>query len=253
MKVAPRGARRRKLSDVIAEETKRWMVAEGMRPGDRLPNERQLIDHYGCSKGTVREALKALEVQGLIATRTGPNGGAYLRAVPFQTAAQALRNYLHFQDLTVAQVNQLRSQLEPQLVASLAGGVDGKLLARLEVCLVEGARRPASDDEALAKWQADLEFHNILAEACPDPLLAFICHFVNDLIYDLLCVNRALLLAQHECGARNVVFHRQILGALGQADAPQLRQLMADHMADTGHTFCALDSQMAHRFSLPVG
>ena len=50
-----------KLSDQIAEDLRRRIARDGLGPGDRLPHERALMEHYGCSKGSIREALKALE------------------------------------------------------------------------------------------------------------------------------------------------------------------------------------------------
>ena len=67
---------RQKRSDLMVEEIKRWIVAEGKKPGDRLPKERDLIAIFGVSKGTVRESLKSLEVQGLIRISNGPQRGS---------------------------------------------------------------------------------------------------------------------------------------------------------------------------------
>ena len=54
-------------------------LAASAEAGDRLPTERELMESFQCSKGSAREALKALEVEGLVSTRTGPSGGAYLK------------------------------------------------------------------------------------------------------------------------------------------------------------------------------
>ena len=107
--------KRQKLSDVIVESVKRSIVTEALHPGDRLPTERELMEHFECSKGTAREALKALEVEGLVSTRTGPTGGAYLNEVGTEPASRALRNYLHFQHLDGEQVYQLRKVIEVEL------------------------------------------------------------------------------------------------------------------------------------------
>ena len=58
--------RRQKLSELIVEDVKRRIVTEKLRPGDRLPGEAELIAEHGCAKATVREALKGLEVEGLV-------------------------------------------------------------------------------------------------------------------------------------------------------------------------------------------
>lgn len=104
----PLRRKRQKLSDVIVESVKRSIVTDALKPGDRLPTERELMESFQCSKGSAREALKALEVEGLVSTRTGPSGGAYLNQAGTEPASRALRNYLHFQHLDGEQVYQLR-------------------------------------------------------------------------------------------------------------------------------------------------
>jgi GntR family transcriptional regulator, transcriptional repressor for pyruvate dehydrogenase complex len=92
-----------------------------LKPGDRLPTERELMESFQCSKGSAREALKALEVEGLVSTRTGPTGGAYLNQAGTEPASRALRNYLHFQHLDGEQVYQLRKVIEVELAVSVLG------------------------------------------------------------------------------------------------------------------------------------
>ena len=72
-------------------------------------------------QGSAREALKALEVEGLVSTRTGPSGGAYLNQAGTEPASRALRNYLHFQHLDGEQVYQLRKVIEVELAVSVLG------------------------------------------------------------------------------------------------------------------------------------
>ena len=66
----------------VAEAIKQSILSDAMLPGDRLPQEPTLIERFQVSKGTVREALKILETQGIIRTRTGPGGGAFITDVP---------------------------------------------------------------------------------------------------------------------------------------------------------------------------
>ena len=65
MLTRPLRRKRQKLSDVIVESVKRSIVTDALKPGDRLPTERELMESFQCSKGSAREALKALEVEGL--------------------------------------------------------------------------------------------------------------------------------------------------------------------------------------------
>ena len=60
----------------VAEAIKDWVVEQGLHPGDRLPGEAMLIERFGMSKGTIREAMRLLQAQGLIETKTGPRKAA---------------------------------------------------------------------------------------------------------------------------------------------------------------------------------
>ena len=67
--------KQQKRGDLVAEEIKRLITEKDLKPGDRLPREVELQQLFLVSKSTIREALKSLEVQGLIKVTTGPSGG----------------------------------------------------------------------------------------------------------------------------------------------------------------------------------
>ena len=69
------GIKQLKRSDLVAEEIKRLITERNLNPGDKLPREIELQQQFEVSKGTIREALKSLEVQGLVKISTGPGGG----------------------------------------------------------------------------------------------------------------------------------------------------------------------------------
>ena len=95
--IEPTDGRKRNRPQAVAETIKDWIIAQGLAPGDRLPQEPQLIEELGVSKGTVREALKVLETQGLIRTRTGPGGGAFITEVSDDHAGALLANHFLLQ------------------------------------------------------------------------------------------------------------------------------------------------------------
>ena len=86
----------------VAEAIKDWMVEQGLQPGDRLPGDRlpgeaDLIERFGMAKGMIREAMRVLEAQGLIKTRTGPGGSSLLHEVSRQRTKALLGNYFYAQ------------------------------------------------------------------------------------------------------------------------------------------------------------
>jgi len=73
---------------------------------------------------------------------------------------------------------------------------------------------------------AELAFHTILAEACPNPVLSFMCRFLNDLLRDLVVYKKAL--DHHHFGEANV----ELLAAYRKEDAATVQRLMSEHMVD---------------------
>src|SRR6056297_2628765 len=130
----------------VAEAIKHWVVEQGLQAGDRLPGEAELIERFGMAKGTIREAMRILEAQGLIKTRTGPGGGSFVHEVSRQRAKALLGNYFYFKDLTIGNLYQLRLTLEPELAATLAGQLPEEVLQLLEANIAEYST-PASDLE----------------------------------------------------------------------------------------------------------
>ncbi|AZD03099.1 FadR/GntR family transcriptional regulator [Pseudomonas chlororaphis] len=242
--------KRQKLSDVIVESVKRSIVINALRPGDRLPTERELMESFQCSKGSAREALKALEVEGLVNTRTGPSGGAYLNQAGTEPASRALRNYLHFQQMDGEQVYQLRKVIEVELAVSVIGrlGADdfAALQANIDFCSAP------EDSEAGQREQriAELEFHNLLGRACPNPLLSFMAQFLNDLLRDLVVLKKAYKPKRKQFDAANLDYHKRLLLAFKAEDETAVRQLMHEHMCDAEHHMSALEGEVTQHFLL---
>src|SRR3954471_1911727 len=65
----------KKLSTLLADSITETILKNGMQPGHRLPPEREMRDQFGVGRGTLREALRVLEAEGLIIVKAGPRGG----------------------------------------------------------------------------------------------------------------------------------------------------------------------------------
>lgn len=96
-----------KRSDLVAEEIKRLITAKNLLPGDKLPRESELQSMFSVSKSTMREALKSLEVQGLVKVSTGPGGGATVVEVPLDRTFQLMQNYLFFKEVRIEDILSL--------------------------------------------------------------------------------------------------------------------------------------------------
>jgi GntR family transcriptional regulator, transcriptional repressor for pyruvate dehydrogenase complex len=214
----------------VAEAIKDWVVEQGLQAGDRLPSEAELIDRFRMSKGTIREATRILEAQGLIKTRTGPGGGSFVHEVSRQRAKALLGNYFYFKDLTIGDIYELRLTLEPELAASLAGKLSEDVLQQLEANLAEYSQPAVDIDQERAQHLASLRFHAILAGQANNPLLGFVIDFMVNLLSDLTVYRRLYSPPNIELWRQGHEHQQALIKALRDGDAKLAHGIMTDHM-----------------------
>jgi GntR family transcriptional repressor for pyruvate dehydrogenase complex len=238
-----------KRGDLMVDEIKRWIAEHRVAPGDRLPKESELQELFGVSKGTAREALKSLEVQGLVKVSTGPSGGATIGEVPIERAFQLLQNYLFFQKVDVAQIYAVRRILEPELAAGAVPHLTDADFAALERSIETCAPAPVSTAHALEQRQEDLHFHDILAAANPNALLRFFCEVINhQLRHTLTLVDQPAHPGYRHLGDSNVAAHRRLLDAARRGDADTVRELMVEHVDEVSRIVIELSATVRQRF-----
>ncbi|AYQ90260.1 FadR family transcriptional regulator [Burkholderia gladioli] len=227
--------KQQKRADLVAEEIKRLITEKDLKPGDRLPREAELQQLYSVSKSTVREALKSLEVQGLIKVTTGPGGGGMVVEVPLDRTLQLLQNYLFFKDVSIDDIYTVRKLLEPELAAGAVPHLTERDFAALEanIACCDGAAGPHDRGNLVRQRQEDMTFHDILASANPNPFLRFTCELINEMIRQLIEFRNDTPLAEHKrFGEANVSIHRAITEAARARDVEKVRALMVEHMTE---------------------
>src|ERR1700730_1070884 len=116
---ATESRRSQKTSERVALDIVHDIVAQGLRVGARLPLEAAMIEQYGVSRASLREALRLLEVQGLIHLKPGPGGGPVVGSVDAANLARTATLYFHLGASTYGQLFETQVLLEP-VVAQLA-------------------------------------------------------------------------------------------------------------------------------------
>lgn len=232
----------------VAEAIKDWIVQAHFGAGDRLPSEPELIERFGMSKGTIREAMRILEAQGLVKSRTGPGGGTFVHEVSKERARALLGNYFYFKDLTIRDIYQLRRVLEPELAAALAGNLPEAVLVRLEAIIGE-YDAPAQDvEEEREQHVASLRFHALLAEQADNALLGFLIDFMVNMLSDLTVYRKLYEPPNLELWRRGRAFQLDLVEALRTGDADMARRVMRDHMETAQKLMEAQEAEMQRRF-----
>jgi GntR family transcriptional regulator, transcriptional repressor for pyruvate dehydrogenase complex len=141
-----------------------------LKAGDRLPAERELAVRFGVSRNTLREALRSLEIAGLITLRKGAAGGAFVNNTNGETIVTSIQDMFSLGAVTTEQITQARISIESAIIraaceAHTAGDIK-RLRENLELA-AEATRR----NDFFARADLHLEFHMILAGVTRNPIL----------------------------------------------------------------------------------
>ena len=232
----------------VAEAIKDWVVEQNLRAGDRLPGEADLMARFAMAKGTIREAMRILEAQGLIKTRTGPGGGSFVHEVSRQRAKALLGNYFYFQNLTIDDIYKLRLALEPELASELAGNLSEEVLARLDANIAEYDAPSTSLDEERMQHVNSLKFHAILAEQSDNPLLGFVIDFMVNMLSDLTEYRQLYAPPNEELWAKGTDYQVRLVQALREGDKGAARAIMKAHMQTAWALMRGQEAEMMKRF-----
>ncbi len=242
--------RQLKRPDLVAQEIKRLITEKNLSPGDRLPRESELQAQFQVSKGTIREALKSLEVQGLITIPTGPSGGGTVVEVPLDRTLQFMQNYLFFQEVTIDDIYTVRQMLEPELAAGAVPHLTEADFDALEHSIACCDPTQSSED-LVSQRREDVNFHDILAAANPNPFLRFTCELINEMIRQLIVfANRTPQSEHRRFGEANARIHRDIVQAARERDAVKVHALMQQHMRDAASSVKRMKGRIQGRLIL---
>ena len=165
-----------KISDQIIDQIRDAVLSGKLKPGNRLASERELADQFGVSKATMREAMRVLEVLGLIEIRKGLGGGIFIAEVGMRTTIHSIINFLHFQPVSIKEITMLRFLIEPTVAQIAASKITDNDIKNLKKIL--GENPSASADEV----SKEIGFHRYLARMAENTLLILIVDFVDNLL-----------------------------------------------------------------------
>jgi GntR family transcriptional repressor for pyruvate dehydrogenase complex len=196
-----------------------------VRPGDKLPSERELAEQFGVSRTAVREAVKAMREKGLLEVQ--PGRGTFVTDLTGGTT-EVMRDSLSLivkislgNDL--GKLVQVRTLLEPGIAAMAAEMATPLDLETMQQAVNVMDTAMTSTD---AYVEADLAFHLALARATQNPLIPVLI----DPIVDLLREQRKRIFLVEGGPERGQYHHKQILAAIRRGDAATASQAMCAHL-----------------------
>jgi DNA-binding FadR family transcriptional regulator len=210
-----------KVAEAIALDIVRRIAAERLVPGTQLPPEPQMVAEYGVSRASLREALRILEVHGLITIKAGAKGGPVVAGVNSSDFGRMSTLFFQVGGMTFRELIEARLVIEPVMARLAATRRDPALLEEL---LVAGESTETSDDEAYLRTSTD--FHRLIAAMGSNRVLGLYCLALEDIFHDRVT---GMLFPPRRRGDVAEA-HRQIARAIADGAAEEAERLMRDHM-----------------------
>lgn len=198
------------------------LILEGkLKPGDRLPPERELVRQLHVSRGSVRDAIRTLEVIGLVRSRQGK--GTSVRELSADALVVPLSTALTRKAELVAELLDVRRMLEPPLAARAAlHATDDEIAALREVL----RKQRQKIQQGLDTTEEDSAFHYAIAVAARNSVVLK----VVDVLMDLLRESRSRSLQVDGRLERSLAGHRRIARAIERRDPQAAEEAMRLHL-----------------------
>jgi len=213
---------RTKIYEAVAEQIQRRII-EDLKPGDALPSERELVRMFGVSRSSIRDAIRKLELLGLVEPRQG--AGTVVREPSPDSLSTPLAGVLLQKRKMIGELLDFRKMLEPPLARRAALHVSPEQIDRLEEIL---RRQEAKLDLGDLAVDEDSEFHYAIALAAENGVALK----VVDVLMDLLRKTRERTLQTEGRQAKSLAGHRRILAALKRSDAVAAEAAMRRHLSE---------------------
>jgi len=213
-----------KRSELVAVNLVRDIGAAGLQVGDRLPDEASMLAQYAVSRESLREALRILEVQGLITIHRGPGGGPKVAGIDPAYLARTATLYFHLSGATYDEMFETWLMIEPAVAEKVAALPDRQHVRRsLEPFIAE----LSADVELEEFFTMSTGFHAELAKLSGNRVLGLLVQAIGHIVVD------HIMLDLDPVQERTTIErdHRAIAEAIAAGRTQKARTLMSAHIA----------------------
>jgi len=224
-----RPAKQNRVFEDIIEQIEEAIFSDDLRPGLRLPSERELQKVFQTSRSTLREALRVLEQKGLVEIKTGSRGGAFVKRSSGGMIGEGLSHLIRFGEVTLTQITNFRLGMETLAVELAVQNAKPEQIEELGA-LVDSLGRELEGGPA--NWRRFFKTESLLHQALPamaqNPLYAWVLGIIHANLwkyYEMLPREAGVLERAHRDWA-------ELLGALKEGNVFQASTVMKAHLLE---------------------
>ena len=214
-----------RVSSEIAERIQLAITEGRLRPGEKLPSERDMAKQLKVSRVSVREAYRALAELGLLETRRGAEGGAFIADLDHRSVTRSLSLILRLGGTSLQELTEARVLLEPVVARLAAQRADRASIERLDD-LVRKQEAAIEGDGDLRRY--DMQFHRLVADCTQNLPLITVMNALADLALETI----AHMDIGRDVNEHVLTFHARIADAIRRGDGELAHKIMLGHVKD---------------------
>src|SRR5215211_1780232 len=215
--------RRVKLYEEVAARIRDLIASGELNPGQALPSERKLAEQFKVGRAVIREAIRQLEVSGLVESRHG--GGNYVREITVEHLVAPIASVLNGMSHLREELMDARLFFEPQIARAAAAHATPEDLRLLEDVI---RRQEERVDNGHSGAEEDAEFHDLLARATNNTVVERVMEVIDGLLED----SHARLFRSVQRPRISLDGNRRILEAVLRHDQEAAQKAMVEHLED---------------------
>jgi GntR family transcriptional repressor for pyruvate dehydrogenase complex len=214
-----------KISQLVARQIKNAILKGTMKPGYKLPPERELVKHFQASRVSIREALNSLEASGLLKIK--PGSGVFVSEVSSKPISDSLSSILRIQRISINDLTEARSILEPYIAKLTAQKITTEDLKKLNQNINETSKIVESNSPSPAQ---NIEFHSLIAAATHNQVIALTMNTLLDVVKEMTLEITNNLQKRIEISREALAYHKKILKAFREQNSQRVYELMLKHI-----------------------
>ena len=172
----------KRYSDQIVEQIQTRILTNHLKVGTGLPSELELAQEFQVSRSVIREALRILEISGLVQIKKGPSGGIFVSNRLHKPIKKSLSNMVDSGGVTIDHLFDVRLLIEPYIAMEAALHADNEDVKKIQE-LIQDSSLHKNDPLRLKK--NNLNFHLLLARASGNPVLSILLESVFEILIEL--------------------------------------------------------------------
>ena len=216
---------KKRYSEQIADLIQDKILRDPLEAGTNLPSEKDLSLEFQVSRSVIREALRMLEVSGLVTIKKGPSGGIFVSNGYHKPITNSLNNLITSGDVTIEHLFNVRMLIEPHIAMEAALNAKDEHIKKLTELMADSSRH---QDDPIRLKRNNLKFHLLVAKASGNPVLALLLESVIELLIKTTLDFLDLSLEKHFFRV-----HERIAQVIANGKSEEAERLIREDILDT--------------------